>query len=252
MTWAEAAFLGVVQGVAEFLPVSSSGHLVLARTLLGLSDVPPTFDVLLHAGTLLVTLAYFRAEIARRLAARDVGYLAKILLAGAATFLVAFPLKSVMEAAFASSRAAGVGFLVTAGALAATAGRGGAREEPTFRDALLVGLAQGLAPFPGVSRSGVTIAIAILLGVERGAAFRFSFLLSIPTIGGAVVLKALEGGPLGAAPAVAAAAVAVAVATGGAALALLARLVVYPERFHRFAWYCAALGLFASFYVPGT
>jgi undecaprenyl-diphosphatase len=239
----EAVLLGVVQGAAEFLPISSDGHLVLARALLGIGPVPVLFDVLLHAGTLLVVLAYFRADLARLVADRDAAYIGRIVVAGAATFAVAWPLKTTMEAAFESTRAAGVGLLATAAVLAATAGRIGDRRTVAPLDALVIGLVQGLAPFPGVSRSGLTIAAAILLGIDRAEAFRFSFLLSIPVVAGAVVLKAVEGGPIGAPPAAVAAAVATAAATGAAALPLLARVV--GRSFHRFAWYCAPVGLLA-------
>lgn len=192
-----------------------------------------------------MTLVYFRADLARLVAARDAAYLGRIAVAGALTFAVAWPLQSVMEAAFESPRAAGLGLLATTAALASTAGRAGNGRGITLADAAVIGLVQGLAPFPGVSRSGLTIAAAILRGVDRAEAFRFSFLLSIPTIGGAIVLKALEGGPVGAPPAAVAAAAATAAASGAAAIAWLARAV--PRRFHLFAWYTAPLGLAAIF-----
>lgn len=245
MTPGGAALLGVVQGLTEFLPVSSDGHLALAQVALGLADVPILFDILLHAGTLAVVLLWFRGDIAALLRARDVGYGAKIVLAGALTLAVALPLEKTMEKAFHDVRTVGTGFLVSAAFLLATLRRGaGGRTEPSWRDALLVGLVQGLAPFPGVSRSGLTISAALLSGMEGAAAMRFSFILSLPTVGGAVFLKVLEGGPLGAGPVEAAIGVAAAAASGTAAVALLSR-AVRPGVFHLFGWYCLAVGAVA-------
>jgi undecaprenyl-diphosphatase len=223
----QAIVLGLLQGLTEFLPVSSSGHLNGVPYLLGWEPGSVTFDVMLHAGTLAAVVLYFRGDLVwlatrsfgvgvtedgeQQRAWRVVGLLAIGSVPAAAAGLL---FESTFEAAFANPRAIAGFLLVTAALLtfaeklrqsrvAAAVGAStseltdqqaqvdpGRREDTTtFRDALLIGVAQALAIFPGISRSGATIAAGMTLGLSRAAAARFSFLLSIPVIFGATIFK---------------------------------------------------------------
>jgi len=213
MEWLESLVLGVVQGVTEFLPISSDGHLSITQHLFAwLSGSSRSgkenlfFDVMLHLGTLVAILVYYREAIqsgvrgllGKRDAAEgfDRGSVirAGVLTAVAIVPLVPFALffKKLLEEAFDSAAAAGYGFLVTAAVLLVTSvlqkkdGGKGLRRT-TWLDALLIGVAQMFAPMPGVSRSGLTIAAALALGLSRAWAVGFSLLIAVPTIAGAVL-----------------------------------------------------------------
>jgi len=200
----QAIILGVVQGLTEFLPVSSDGHLVIAQEVFGLR--PPNavaFDVLLHLGTLVAVIGYFRKELFEMLFAlfgasgeQAVVRRRWIWLLGLGTLPVAIVgllFEDWFAETFHSVVWAGAGLLLTGTMLALVNGKGATgREEGdlTFKDALLIGGIQSIALLPGVSRSGSTLFAALSTGVERTTAARFSFLLSIPAITGALVLKA--------------------------------------------------------------
>jgi undecaprenyl-diphosphatase len=253
----QAAFLGVVQGLTEFLPVSSSGHLVLAQNLLGLKEPELLFDVAVHVGTLLAVLVVFRADIyamlrglwARDSEARQGRRLLLLVVAGSVpTALIGLIFKDTFEALFASTLAVGLALLVTGLLLTATrfaprAMRG--LEQTGWGRAVIIGLAQGLAITPGISRSGATISAGLLLGLERELTARFSFVLSIPAILGALALQIKDLGPAAGTPATPLLVGAVVAAiTGYAALKVLIKLVK-GGRLHWFAYYCWALGLTA-------
>jgi undecaprenyl-diphosphatase len=213
MEWLESLVLGLVQGITEFLPISSDGHLLLVQNLFAwLTGVKHTgeenlfFDVILHLGTTVAILVYNRAYIIQGLrgllgsAEVPEGYRRKeivrigLLAALATTPLIPLALffMKYIKRAFEGTTVAGYGFLVTAAALMTTAWlsrRGGTKgpAEMTWLDALLIGLAQTLAPLPGVSRSGMTIAAALALGLSRTWAVGFSLLIAVPAILGAVV-----------------------------------------------------------------
>ncbi|MDX2036134.1 MAG: undecaprenyl-diphosphate phosphatase [Isosphaeraceae bacterium] len=214
MRWLDAIILGVVQGLTEFLPISSDGHLSVAEKVLdGLSGVPRSggaklfFVVMLHLGTLAAILIHYRRvglDGARGflLDAQDVpeslrrGSVFKAGLLACLATLPAVPvglfLKGPIEAAFDSLPAAGIGFLVTAFVLGLTMRlKGGERElaDTTWLDALLIGSAQALAVLPGVSRSGMTISVALALGFSRTWAVGFSLWIAVPAILGATVLE---------------------------------------------------------------
>jgi undecaprenyl-diphosphatase len=215
MAWLEALVLGVVQGITEFLPVSSDGHLLLTQSLFAwLTGKGRTgkenlfFDVILHLGTTAAILFYHRKSIIegwRGLQGapdvqpgfhRDGVVRVGVLAAVATSPLVPFALffKKPLERTFEGTTVAGYGFLVTAAVLLVTAWlsrRDGAKgpSETTWLDALLIGLAQMFAPLPGVSRSGVTIAAALALGFSRTWAVGFSLLIAVPAIMGAAVYE---------------------------------------------------------------
>ncbi|MBE0634458.1 undecaprenyl-diphosphate phosphatase [Candidatus Bipolaricaulota bacterium] len=196
------ALLGLVQGLTEFLPVSSSGHLVLAQRWLGLDPPGVLLEAMLHWGTLAAVLVVFRRDIvALLLSLRGKGRVelrkdAGFLIAGTVPLVtVALLFREGIQSAFSSTMAIGVGLLVTAAVLCAGhfAARGRNRHALIrFPDALGVGLAQAAAVFPGISRSGLTISAGHVLGLTAAQAVRFAFLLSIPALFGAGLLHLLD------------------------------------------------------------
>jgi undecaprenyl-diphosphatase len=189
-----AAVLGVVQGVAEFLPISSSGHLALAEHLGMGAAAPAMFDILLHLATLTVVALYFRRTIFWYWK-NDLRVLLYVVAASVPTGIVGFAFKDYLEALRTSPAMICVGLLVTAGALLIAALQRGAAYQ--LRDlgwtgAVAVGFCQALAIAPGISRSGSTIAGAMICGVDSEDAFSFSFILSIPAVLGAVLLSVLH------------------------------------------------------------
>ena len=257
-----AVLLGLVQGLTEFLPVSSSGHLVLFQQVLGDGvmgmDDHVAFDLVLHLGTLVPVLIMYRADIGSVFAdlkgegpllERDGLRLAAwVVLGTVPTGIIGVLFKDVFEQLFTTTLTVGVAFGLTAILLWRTrALQDGRRsiQDMTWQDALIIGLAQGVAITPGISRSGTTIAIALVLGLRRDLAARFSFLLSVPAILGAFVLKSrdfdLTAGhallPLGVGFVAAA-------VSGWAALLLLLKLVRSGD-FSRFSFYLAPLAVAA-------
>lgn len=217
MNSAETVFLGIVQGLTEFLPVSSSGHLVFFQNLLGFSKPELLLDTSLHLGTLTAICIHFRSDL--RLMARELWkYLAGSLagrkslknqekgrqtslavwiLAGSVpTALIGLGFKSHLERLFESVSVAAGMLIVTGFILASTRllpFTYGRRKEVNILIALAVGTSQGLAIVPGISRSGATIACGLICGLERELAGRFSFLLSLPAIVGAFAMEWSEG-----------------------------------------------------------
>lgn len=201
--WYQAILLAILQGLTEFLPISSSAHLVIPSMVLGWPDQGLAFDVAVHVGTLVAVLLYYRADLARMAASwfgslagspanedsRLVWYLA---LATLPAIAVGFTAGDYIESDLRSLPVIATTTLLF-GLLLGVADRratvAGTGKPLTLAMALLVGLAQAVAPIPGVSRSGITITAALLLGMDRQAAARFSFLLSIPVIAGAGTLK---------------------------------------------------------------
>jgi undecaprenyl-diphosphatase len=257
-TGLQALLLGIVQGLTEFLPVSSSGHLALAEAFLGVRGGGVAFAVLLHAGTLLAIVLVFprgvRALVVGGLAwlrvprkpSPEALFAAKVALATVPGGIVGLSLESRIEAAFSNPAAVGALLFVTAGFLLASRRAAGAGRDVGWRDALVIGGAQALAILPGVSRSGATICTALLLGVARPRAAEFSFLASLPLILGSVVLelpdlREASGNGGGAALGIG---FATSFLVGWAALRWLLSLV-RSGRLHWFAPYCMAVGLAA-------
>lgn len=186
-----AALLGLVQGLCEFLPVSSSGHLVLLQTVFGISEGALFFDTMLHVGTLIAVFAVFYKEIwdiIRHPIQIKTGLL---IIATVVTAACWFLFEDFFEAAFEGGYL-GFGFLITSVILFISCRLGSASnsiEATKWYKAVGIGLMQGVAIVPGISRSGSTIAGARFMGMERGAAAEFSFLLSIPAILGSAVLQ---------------------------------------------------------------
>ncbi|MBZ0266020.1 undecaprenyl-diphosphatase UppP [bacterium] len=192
----QALILGVVQGLTEFLPISSSGHLVIVQSLLNLTSENISFEIAVHLGTLLAVLVYFRNDLKTVIVdffkggeGRWIGWM--IILGTIPTAIIGLAFKDPLEALFASSKSAAIGLLFTTGFLVvAELVRRGERPLTKIRwkDAILIGILQGCAIVPGISRSGSTIAAGLFAGLNRDSAARYSFLLAIPAILGATVL----------------------------------------------------------------
>ncbi len=249
----EAIILGLIQGIAEWLPISSTGHLRLAEHFMQLS-IPILFDVILHIGTLIVIFIFFRKDIKNILTAlahmnfkNESGRLIPLIIVGTIpTALIGLVFSDRIEATFSNVLPIATA-LIICGFLLYTSKL--ARENIdtiTYHTALIFGVAQGIAIIPGLSRSGTTIAVALLLGLKREKAFRFSFLLSIPAIIGALGLtlykerEALMQTGFGLTEI--AAGVTAAMLIGYVALNLLHR-VVENRKFHLFAFYCWVFGV---------
>ena len=247
----EALVLGVVQGLTEFLPVSRSGHLVLGQALFGIEVPGVVFEVTVHVATACAVCWVYRgrlAALARGIfsadpeSMRDVGLLVAATLPAA---IVGVALRGALEPTFERPMLAAALLLVT-GALVWSIrhlSRRAARVRPTVGGALAIGVAQAAAILPGISRSGSTVAAATAAGVEPRRAAEFSFLLSIPAIGGAALLQASDLGEAGLAVGVAPLAVAFAAAALSGVFAIRIFLRMLDLRvFHRFAWYCWLVG----------
>ncbi|MFW6067391.1 MAG: undecaprenyl-diphosphate phosphatase [Myxococcota bacterium] len=250
-----ALALGALQGLTEFLPVSSSGHLAVGAMLFGEPGLSLATIVFLHGATLLATLVLFGRDVTGLTASTVRGLraprtllesaegrtVAGLVVATLPTALLGLLLEERVEHLARERWVIGLCFLASAGAALATRLARGDRTHLSMVGYLLVGVAQGLAVLPGVSRSGSTIAASMLLGMAPAEAFRFSFLLSLPAIGGALVLELGGGGSLTSVGASAWIGGAAALVVGYAALVLLRRVVV-GGRFWAFALYLIPLG----------
>jgi len=247
------AVLGCIQGLTEFLPISSSAHLVLSERILGLDPPGVLLEAMLHWGTLVAILIVFRRDILALLRSlrgrgriedrKDVGF----LIAGTVPIvIVALAFRNQIESAFSSILGVGIALCVTGAFLtvAHALRRRPRRPAVRFVDALAIGLAQAVSVFPGISRSGATISTGSAVGLTNTSAARFSFLLAIPALLGAGLLHLRDA--LGSPAAVdwpgIALGTACAFVVGWAALRLVLRLV-RRERLWIFAVYCGAIGV---------
>lgn len=192
----KALILGIVQGFTEFLPVSSSGHLLVFRKLLGLSEAGLFLDTMLHFGTLLAVLAVFWRDILEMIRHPFSRLTLLVVAATIPTAIIGFVFEDFFEGVAVSGVTAGWEFIATGIILwlADNLKNRGSKDmgRITYRDALMVGVLQGAAILPAISRSGLTIAGALFQGINRKTAARFSFLLSVPAIMGAVVLQGAD------------------------------------------------------------
>jgi undecaprenyl-diphosphatase len=250
----QAVILGFIQGVTEWLPISSTGHLRITEQLLGFT-LPLLFDVTLHVGTLAVILFFFRKDIKKVLVAlgkgdfkTENGKLIPLIIVGTApTALigVAFAFTNAIETVFNSFLPI-AGAFITCGVVLYLSKTGREQNENiTYLAALAIGTAQGIALFPGISRSGLTIATALLLGVRREKAFKFSFLLSIPAVIGALGLTLYEQHEtltlLGVGWTEILVGISISMVVSYLALKLLRR-VLAGKKLYLFAFYCWLLG----------
>lgn len=272
MTFLEAILLGILQGLTEFLPISSSGHLVLAQTFLGLNEPLVFFDVMLHVGTLAAVLVVYRDAIWKLTtgglstltdtqfwrqpastfnASTELRFIGLILLGSIPTGLIAVLFKTELESFFHEVRLVSVMLILTGVVLQLPRLR---KQEVDNADtptgklrawhAPLIGIAQGCAITPGISRSGTTISLALFLGIPAKTAAEYSFLLSIPAILGAVVLKIRDIEETTIPFYIIGAGMLAAFIVGYIALRFLL-VVLNRGKFSLFSYYCIALGLTA-------
>lgn len=259
MTSAEALLLGIVQGITEFLPVSSSGHLMLFQALFGMDNLRGLllFDLVCHLGTLFSIFVYFFDKI-RSLLTTDRHTLLLLVIGTSPLFLAVLALPYI-EKAFNTPLFLGVGFFLS-GIILLLSDRFGADiptkklKQEECKDSFLIGCAQAVAVVPAISRSGSTISTARLLGFSRQNAFNFSFLLAIPAILGGISLELLH---IFMRPEKIALAQVFLLqyflgfifsfATGLAALRVLVRFVL-SDALKYFAWYCFAVSIFCTLY----
>ena len=268
MTYLTAFLLGLVQGVAEFLPISSSGHLAIAQNLLhieGAGSVPEFFDVLLHLGTLIAVFAAYWKDICEMVVEffRGIGDLAHrstpspvpparrlilLIIVGTLPLFAVLPIRKAVQGLGDNMVFVGAALIVTGFLLfLCDRVRKGHKTErsATWLDALLVGVGQAVATLPGVSRSGMTITAGCFVGYERRFAVRFSFLLSIPAVLGANILSigdAVKAGINGAEIPMYLVGVVTAAVVGYLCIRLL-KYVADKGRFGAFAYYCWAVGI---------
>lgn len=277
MSFFESILLGILQGLTEFLPVSSSGHLMLGQHLLGIDEPELLFDIILHVGTLAAVVGFYRRDVAevvrglyrgiraglstrsldQAVAPEGMRLSILVLLTMVPTGFLGVFLDRLLDpaegASFITVKTVCVLLLINGAVLFAN--RFMRHRAPSAKDglltlwnitpamALMLGIAQGLAVAPGFSRSGFTITLALLLGVWRTDAARFSFLMSIPAILGALVFKFEPGVFASGAislPVLLVGALASAV-VGYVAIVLLVSLLEKAKFFH-FSWYCWAIG----------
>lgn len=216
MNWLQALILGLVQGLTEFLPVSSSGHLAIGREILGVeASEDLVFEITVHAATVLATIIVFRKQIWKLLCGlfkfkynEETDYVLKILVSLIPVFVVGMLFKDVVEDMFSSLLVVGIALIVTALLLffsdMVSKGRSAAAQEPdkyqngiSYWQAFVIGLGQAVAVIPGLSRSGTTISTGLLCGVKREAVAQFSFLMVLIPILGEAFLE-IVGGEVGA------------------------------------------------------
>lgn len=257
----EALLLGIVQGLTEFLPVSSSGHLVLGQALLGIDAPGVTFEVVVHLATLCAVLWVYRRRVGELLVGmaggrpEAWGYAGLILLASVPAGLAGVFARPLFEDAFGRPVLAAAMLLVT-GAIVYTLRSTVAAapdDDVDVRRSLWVGVAQAVAILPGISRSGSTVALGVRMGVSPVRMAEFSFLLSVPAIAGAGLLQLGHAGGATALPAVPLVAGFVAAAVSGVLAIRLFVRMLRAGTFHHFAWYCWTVGsvyLIAALLVP--
>ena len=190
----QAVLLGLIQGLTEFLPVSSSGHLVLGQALLNIDEHMLTFDVFVHVGTLLAVFVYFWQDIVSILKKPFCHFTALIVVGCIPAAIMGLVLDDIFTYLFSSVIAVACALIVTGVLLFFTDCFNGSKtlDDMTLPQALLVGFFQGCAIAPGLSRSGSTIFGSLLCGLKRSDAARFSFIVSIPVILGAALKESLD------------------------------------------------------------
>jgi undecaprenyl-diphosphatase len=261
-----AFILGIVQGLTEFLPVSSSGHLVIGQNLLGMKDPELLLDTVLHLGTLCATVVFLRPQIMeiitglgklaqapgsfKTLYKNDPGirWFVLMVIASIPTAIIGLSFEDFFESLFGNLFAVGISLLFTGFLLLATYAVLRRKDQTTHpitaTNGFVMGLAQSIAIIPGISRSGITIATGLFSGLDVTQAARLSFLISIPAIVGAVILQFLkvdsisQGALVGLVIGFATAAL-----SGYYALKLLFNLLE-KRRFHLFGFYCLTIGAF--------
>ncbi len=234
--------LGIVQGVTEFLPVSSSGHLVLFQKILGLSGEEVALSIILHLGTLAAVAIFFFKDILKAL--RSPKMILFIFVVTLITGIIGLAAKDFFESLFSSVKFLPLAWFFTAGILFATKNfLSFKRDSLNIKDSIILGLTQAVAIIPGISRSGMTISTLLFRKLEVNTAFSFSFIVSLPVILGAALLEArkidfvIQGNPINLVFGFVSS-----LLTGLVSLWLLKKVLV-KAKFHYFAYYCLTIAL---------
>ncbi len=256
MTIFQALFLALVQGITEFLPVSSSGHLILFQKLFGITSPPVLFDVLLHFGTLGAILIYFRKEISLlfKECKKNINTWRLIIIGTIPAVILGLCINNMIEEVFNSLELVGVMWLVMGTMLLSTKkinkeNSGKELGDVKVKDALIVGIFQGLALLPGISRAGSTIFGGLLRKLNPKTAFTFSFLLAIPAILGATVLQLISNKPNKADLLNGVLPMFVAGWVGFYSLKFLQKILI-SRKFYLFGFYCLFLGIIVLLFNP--
>lgn len=268
----EAFLLGILQGIAEFLPISSSGHLALVQSLFGLEDIPLLFDVMLHLATLCAVVLFFRKQIWNLILVffRWIGRkeIADVQEKNQRSMILALVLGTLVTGVMGLAASKIIpdlsltfifgGFIITAALLILSSWKGKKQSSDTENEVkaitpfqgLLVGFAQGVGVFPGISRSGSTIAGALFCGIDRQRAGEFSFILSIPAILGAFLLEAKDLGEVVSSVGILVIIVGCVTAfiSGLFALTWLMKLI-RKGKLEYFAWYLVPLGIIGLIFI---
>lgn len=256
----EAIILGIIQGLTEFLPVSSSGHLELGKAILGDNSLPEEsllFTVVLHFATALSTVVIFRKEILEIIKGlfqfqwnEEAQFSVKIIISMMPAAIVGVLFNDQIEALFSKQILLVGAMLLITGVLLFFADKAKRTDKPvSFSNALLIGIAQAIAILPGISRSGATISTSVLLGVDREKAARFSFLMVVPLIFGKIAKDLLDGGmsssSLDIMPLIVGA---IAAFTAGLVACKWMIALVKKSQLKYFSYYCFAAGIAAVGY----
>ncbi len=250
---------GLLQGLTEYLPVSSSAHLSIFQYVTGGAEQGLAFELVLHLATVCATLVYFCKDIIALLVEFFQGFAARqgekgegwyfgwaVLFGSVPTAIIGLLLEPFVKNAVESMRCIGAALIVTSLILLSLKFISMGKRKICISIGIIVGIAQGFAVIPGISRSGLTLAAALLCGLSAAEAFRFSFLLSLPAVVGASLLEFSHAGAFSALPAGWFAGACAAFISGLGALALFRRTVI-RGRWVIFSLYCALVGLFALF-----
>ncbi|MCH9655494.1 MAG: undecaprenyl-diphosphate phosphatase [Planctomycetes bacterium] len=247
MTWLKMILLSIIQGISEFLPISSSGHLVIAESLLDIQADQTDVNIVLHAGTLISILIFYRRTI-YRLISQDFRVIPLLIVGTLPVVVIGLAAKKYAEPMLESTLLAGCMLPIT-GLFLLMIPRIPQKEksytEITYKQALIIGFAQAIAILPGISRSGSTIVTGLLTGLSRQSAATFSFLLAIPAITGATILETAEilSNPHMSTPlSLLAVGMVVSAIVGLAALWLLVRWLE-KGKLQYFAYWCIPLGI---------
>ncbi len=264
MSLLQSVLLGIIQGVAEFLPVSSSGHLVIVRHLMGFGDIPILFDVLMHVPTLIAIIIVFRkrngeilvslSRVIRRNNGPEDGenlrLLGVICVATVCTALAGFGLAKLQDRFVLTTKLVSALFLLTAVILIVSRSYRGSKQyrDLGIKEGIITGIAQGIGVLPGISRSGITISASLAAGMSRERAGEYAFLVSIPAILGAVAFKVRDIEALAINPLVLAAGMLTSFVVGLFSLLLLLR-IVRRGRLYLFSFYLIPLGIVTLLFV---
>ncbi|MCW4039368.1 MAG: undecaprenyl-diphosphate phosphatase [Candidatus Bathyarchaeota archaeon] len=244
----DTIILAIIQGVTEWFPISSSGHLVIFQELRGII-IPVSFDIGLHLGSVFALGLYFRRNILASIQQRDLSFSSVkekqialyLVLSGVSTVIVVFALNDVIRLVFTDLRAIGLGLIVTALFLGLSRMKTGHGELSKYK-AVLIGIAQGVAAIPGISRSGLTFSAGLLSGMDRELVFTYSMLLSVPTIIGATILESRRYSSIVLEGEVLALGIVITTVVGYFSIALLKKVYDKTSGLDVFIPYCVILG----------